>query len=228
MRAKERAQNVGAGYSSGRKELPAREAGLVCAPESALPSWGCDRGWRAGAMLRSRSTQEMDGGENKVDEMKVARPPVFVNVHLGPSALVALLSRVALFGARNGWLRLGGATLSRTWKQTGGHWESPRAPLSAARRDVLSALRQRAHYSVRYVCASSGEAGRAQPTPRTPSPPRRARIPARRARQNRRLGAGSNCCLWLTPRGDSTGLVTRAERGNIHLPIRVRDLGEPV
>jgi hypothetical protein len=24
----------------------------------------------------------MDGGENKVDEMKVARPPVFVNVHL--------------------------------------------------------------------------------------------------------------------------------------------------
>ena len=44
--------------------------------------------------------------------MKVARPPVFVNVHLGPSALVALLSRVALFGARNGWLRLGGATLS--------------------------------------------------------------------------------------------------------------------
>ena len=112
MRAKERAQNVGAGYSSGRKELPAREAGLVCAPESALPSWGCDRGWRAGAMLRSRSTQEMDGGENKVDEMKVARPPVFVNVHLGPSALVALLSRVALFGARNGWLRLGGATLN--------------------------------------------------------------------------------------------------------------------
>ena len=70
-------------------------------------------------------------------------------------------------------------------------WESARAPLSAARRDVLSALRQRAHYSVRYVCASSGEAGRAQPTPRTPSPPRRARIPARRARQNRRLGAGS-------------------------------------
>ena len=112
MRAKERAHNVGAGYSSGRKELPAREAGLVCAPESALPSWGCDRGWRAGAMLRSRSTQEMDGGENKVDEMKVARPPVFVNVHLGPSALVALLSRVALFGARNGWLRLGGATLT--------------------------------------------------------------------------------------------------------------------
>ena len=76
MRAKEREQNVGAGYSSGRKELPAREAGLVCAPESALPSWGCDRGWRASATLRSRSTQEMDGGENKVDEMKVARPPV--------------------------------------------------------------------------------------------------------------------------------------------------------
>jgi hypothetical protein len=24
----------------------------------------------------------MDGGEDKVDEMKVARPPVFVNVHL--------------------------------------------------------------------------------------------------------------------------------------------------
>jgi hypothetical protein len=24
----------------------------------------------------------MDGGENKVDEMKVARPPVFVKVHL--------------------------------------------------------------------------------------------------------------------------------------------------
>ena len=55
---------------------------LVYPPESALPSWGCDRGWRAGATLRSRSTQEMDGGENKVDEMKVARPPVFVNVHL--------------------------------------------------------------------------------------------------------------------------------------------------
>ena len=85
MRAKERAQNVGAGYSSGRKELPAREAGLVYPPESALPSWGCDRGWRAGATLRSRSTQEMDGGENKVDEMKVARPPVFVNVHLRKS-----------------------------------------------------------------------------------------------------------------------------------------------
>ena len=112
MRTKERPQNVGDVYSSGRKELPAREAGLVYPPESALPSWGCDRGWRAGATLRSRSTQEMDGGENKVDEMKVARPPVFVNVHLGPSALVALLSRVALFGARNGWLRLGGATLS--------------------------------------------------------------------------------------------------------------------
>ena len=31
---------------------------------------------------RTRSTQEMDGGENKVDEMKVARPPVFVKVHL--------------------------------------------------------------------------------------------------------------------------------------------------
>ena len=82
MRTKERPQNVGDVYSSGRKELPAREAGLVCAPESALPSWGCDRGRRAGAMLRSRSTQEMDGGENKVDEMKVARPPVFVSVHL--------------------------------------------------------------------------------------------------------------------------------------------------
>ena len=89
-------------------------------------------------------------------------------------------------------------------------WESPRAPLSAARRDVLSALRHRAHYSVRYVCASSGEAGRAQPTPRTPSPPRRARIPARRARQNRRLGADTIWCLWLTQlyrRGKSTGEV---------------------
>ena len=82
MRTKERPQNVGEVYSSGRKELPAREAGLVHPPESALPSWGCDRGWRASATLRSRSTQEMDGGENKVDEMKVARPPVFVNVHL--------------------------------------------------------------------------------------------------------------------------------------------------
>jgi len=82
MRTKEHAQNVGDGYSSGRRELPAREAGLVCPLESTLPSWGCDRGWRAGAMLRSRSIQEMDGGENKVDEMKVARPPVFVNVHL--------------------------------------------------------------------------------------------------------------------------------------------------
>jgi len=76
MRTKEHAQNVGDGYSSGRRELPAREAGLVCPLESTLPSWGCDRGWRAGAMLRSRSIQEMDGGENKVDEMKVARPPV--------------------------------------------------------------------------------------------------------------------------------------------------------
>ena len=82
MRAKERAQNVVDDYPSGRMELPVREAGLVCSPESTLASWGCDRGWRAGAMLRSRSTQEMDGGENKVDEMKVARPPVFVNVHL--------------------------------------------------------------------------------------------------------------------------------------------------
>ena len=82
MRTKERAQNVVDDYSSGRMELPAREAGLVCPPESTLPAWGCDRGWRAGAMLRSRSTQEMDGGENKVDEMKVARPPVFVNAHL--------------------------------------------------------------------------------------------------------------------------------------------------
>ena len=98
MRAKERAQNVGAGYSSGRKELPAREAGLVCAPESALPSWGCDRGWRAGAMLRSRSTQEMDGGENKVDEMKVARPPVFVNVHLRKVEC----AKVAFSNAKNG------------------------------------------------------------------------------------------------------------------------------
>ena len=82
MRAKERAQNVVDDYPSGRMELPVREAGLVCSPESTLASWGCDRGWRAGAMLRSRSTQEMDGGENKVDEMKVARPPVFVNAHL--------------------------------------------------------------------------------------------------------------------------------------------------
>ena len=82
MRAKERAQNVVDDYPSGRMELPVREAGLVCSPESTLASWGCDRGWRAGAMLRSRSIQEMDGGENKVDEMKVARPPVFVNVHL--------------------------------------------------------------------------------------------------------------------------------------------------
>ena len=80
MRTKERPQNVGEVYSSGRKELPAREVGLVYPPESALPSWGCDRGWRAGAMLRSRSIQEMDGGENKVDEMKVARPPVKGNV----------------------------------------------------------------------------------------------------------------------------------------------------
>ena len=82
MRTKERAQNVVDDYSSGRMELPAREAGLGCPLESTLPSWGCDRGWRAAAMLRSRSTHEMDGGENKVDEMKVARPPVFVNVHL--------------------------------------------------------------------------------------------------------------------------------------------------
>ena len=61
MRAKERAQNVVDDYPSGRMELPVREAGLVCSPESTLASWGCDRGWRAGAMLRSRSTQEMDG-----------------------------------------------------------------------------------------------------------------------------------------------------------------------
>eukprot|EP01046_Picozoa_sp_COSAG06_P027590 COSAG06_NODE_2446_length_6864_cov_26.056467_7_plen_131_part_00 len=83
MRTKERPQNVGEVYSSGRKELPAREAGLVYPPESALPSWGCDRGWRASATLRSRSTQEMDGGENKVDEMKVARPPVLVGPTTG-------------------------------------------------------------------------------------------------------------------------------------------------
>ena len=90
MRAKERAQNVGAGYSSGRKELPAHEAGLVSAPESALPSWGCDRGWRAGAMLRSRSIQEMDGGENKVDEMKVARPPVLAGPTTGHYLLLLI------------------------------------------------------------------------------------------------------------------------------------------
>ena len=143
MRAKERAHNVGAGYSSGRKELPAREAGLVCAPESALPSWGCDRGWRAGAMLRSRSTQEMDGGENKVDEMKVARPPVFVNVHLGPSALVALLSRVALFGARNGWLRLGGATLRGSNLEADG-WPLGESSSASLRRPARCSLRSTA------------------------------------------------------------------------------------
>ena len=68
MRTKERPQNVGEVYSSGRKELPAREAGLVHPPESALPSWGCDRGWRAGAMLRSRSIQEMEGGRDEGGE----------------------------------------------------------------------------------------------------------------------------------------------------------------
>ena len=34
MRTKERPQNVGDVYSSGREELPAREAGLVYPPES--------------------------------------------------------------------------------------------------------------------------------------------------------------------------------------------------
>jgi hypothetical protein len=90
MRTKERPQNVGEVYSSGRKELPAREAGLVYPPESALPSWGCDRGWRASATLRSRSTQEMDGGENKVDEMKVARPPVLAGPTTGHYLLLLI------------------------------------------------------------------------------------------------------------------------------------------
>ena len=82
MRAKEREQNVGAGYSNEHEGVALLEGAVVRHALIAPASRGCDRGWRAAAMLRSRSTQEMDEGENKVDEMKVARPPVFVNVHL--------------------------------------------------------------------------------------------------------------------------------------------------
>ena len=58
---------------------------------------------------------------------------------------------------------------------TARRWASHIAPLSAARLVLLSYLRRRVRYSVRYTCASSGEADRAQPTPRTPSPPCAAR-----------------------------------------------------
>ena len=54
---------------------------------------------------------------------------------------------------------------------TARRWASRVAPLSAARRCVLCYLLRRVRYSVRYACASSGEADRAQPTPRAPSPP---------------------------------------------------------
>jgi hypothetical protein len=58
---------------------------------------------------------------------------------------------------------------------TARRWASHVAPLSAARLVLLCYLRRRVRYSVRYTCASSGEADRAQPSPRTPSPPRAAR-----------------------------------------------------
>ena len=92
MRAKERAQNVGDGYSSGRKELPAREVGLVCTPESTLPSWGCDRGWHASAMLRSRSTRGMDGGgeQGGRDEGGEA-------IGLRATAVICMVGRVSVF-----------------------------------------------------------------------------------------------------------------------------------
>ena len=54
-------------------------------------------------------------------------------------------------------------------------WASHVAPLSAARLDLLSYLRRWVRYSRRYACARSGEAHRAQPPPRTPSPPPAAR-----------------------------------------------------
>ena len=81
MRAKEREQNVGAGYSNEHEGIALLEGAVVCHALIAPASRGCDRGWRAATMLRSRSTQEMDVGSlNKVDEMKVARPPVKGNV----------------------------------------------------------------------------------------------------------------------------------------------------
>ena len=58
---------------------------------------------------------------------------------------------------------------------TARRWASHVAPLSAARRCVLCYLRRRVRYSVRYTCASSGEADRAQPSPRTRSRPPAAR-----------------------------------------------------
>jgi len=75
--------------------------------------------------------------------MKVARPPVFVNVHLGPSALVALLSRVALFGARNGWLRLGGATLRGSNLEADG-WPLGESSSASLRRPARCSLRSTA------------------------------------------------------------------------------------
>jgi len=63
MRAKEREQNVGAGYSNEHEGVALLEGAVVRHALIAPASRGCDRGWRAAAMLRSRSTQEMDGGE---------------------------------------------------------------------------------------------------------------------------------------------------------------------
>ena len=54
-------------------------------------------------------------------------------------------------------------------------WTSHVAPLSAAWLDLLSCLRRWVRYSKQYACASSGEAHRAQPPTRTPSPPPAAR-----------------------------------------------------
>jgi len=60
MRAKEREQNVGAGYSNEHEGVALLEGAVVRHALIAPASRGCDRGWRAAAMLRSRSTQEMD------------------------------------------------------------------------------------------------------------------------------------------------------------------------
>ena len=65
MRAKEREQNVGAGYSNEHEGVALLEGAVVRHALIAPASRGCDRGWRAATMLRSRSTQEMDVGRTR-------------------------------------------------------------------------------------------------------------------------------------------------------------------
>ena len=66
-RAREAAprQNVGAGYSNEHEGIALLEGAVVCHALIAPASRGCDRGWRAATMLRSRSTQEMDVGRTR-------------------------------------------------------------------------------------------------------------------------------------------------------------------